>query len=240
MTLETKSAIESADEVLYLLSDPVGADWIRRVNPSARSLHHLYEEGKPRGKTYAEIVDAILDRVRAGSDVCAVFYGHPGVCAMPSHEAIRRARAEGFEARMLAGISAEACLIADLGIDPSASGWQSYEASELLLFKRTVEPTAGLILWQVGAVGNMSFVLDGDTSRLPILVEYLERLYPPEHEVVLYEASLYPVVGPFVQRVPLSKIASAEISLVTTLYVPPLPRGKTDEAMLDRRPLAVT
>jgi uncharacterized protein YabN with tetrapyrrole methylase and pyrophosphatase domain len=240
VTLETRNCLESADEVLYLLSDPVGVDWIQRVNPRARPLHHLYEEGKPRGRTYAEIVEAILDGVRAGSDVCAAFYGHPGVCAIPSHEAIRRARAEGFEARMLAGISAEACLIADLGVDPSSSGWQSYEATELLLYRRTIEPSAGLILWQIGAVGNMSFVPRGDTSRLPILVEYLERLYPHEHEVVLYEASFYPVVGPFVQRIPLSKLATAEISPVTTLYVPPLPRRKAEEATLERLPLAVT
>lgn len=239
MTLETRGCLESADEVLYLLSDPVGVDWIRRVNARARSLHHLYQPGKPRGDTYAEIVEAILDPVRAGSDVCAAFYGHPGLCAIPSHEAIRRARAEGFDARMLAGISAEACLIADLGVDPSNSGWQSYEATELLLYERTLEPSAGLILWQVGAVGNMSFVPEGDTTRIPVLVEYLERLYPREHEVVLYEASSYPVVGPFVQRVPLSKLATAEISALTTLYVPPLPRRRVG-ATLGRLPLAVT
>ena len=226
--------------MLYLLADPVAVTWIERVNPRARPLHHFYEIGKPRRETYAQIVEAILDGVRRGKTVCAAFYGHPGVCAVPSHEAVRRARAEGYEARMLAAVSAEACLIADLGVDPSARGWQSYEASEVLLYERTLEPTAALILWQIGVVGNMSFTPDGDTTKVPVLVEYLERWYPPDHEVVLYEASLYPIRGPNVQRVPLSGLAAAEISAMTTLYVPPLPRRKADEATLARLSAAAT
>ena len=51
-------------------------------------------------------------------------------------------------------------------------------------------------------VGNMSFTPRGDTTRVPVLVEYLARLYPPDHEVVVYEASLYPIRGPNVQRDP--------------------------------------
>ena len=47
-------------------------------------------------------------RIRAGFRVCAVFYGHPGVFVYPSHEAIRRARAEGFAARMLPALTPKA------------------------------------------------------------------------------------------------------------------------------------
>jgi Tetrapyrrole (Corrin/Porphyrin) Methylases len=225
---------------VYLLADPVAVAWIERVNPRARPLHHFYEVGKPRRETYRQIVDAILDVVRSGNAVCAAFYGHPGICAVPSHEAVRRARAEGFEARMLAAVSAEACLIADLGIDPSAHGWQSYEASEVLLYERTLEPTAALILWQVAVVGNMEFAPNGDTTRVPLLVDYLARWYPPEHEVVLYEASLYAIRGANVQRLPLAELAKVEISPMTTLYVPPLPRRKADGATLRRLELAAS
>ena len=66
------------------------------------------------------MAEAILEPVRAGKRVCAAFYGHPGVFVLPSHDAISRARAEGFEATMLPGVSAEDCLVADLGVDPAA------------------------------------------------------------------------------------------------------------------------
>jgi precorrin-2 methylase len=63
-----------------------------------------------------------MTAVREGLNVCAAFYGHPGVFVYASHQSIRLARAEGFEAQMLPGISAEDCVFADLGIDPENMG----------------------------------------------------------------------------------------------------------------------
>jgi len=52
------------------------------------------------------MVERTVTFVRWGLNVCAVFYGHPGVFADPAHNAIRLARREGFRALMLPGISA--------------------------------------------------------------------------------------------------------------------------------------
>ena len=99
------------------------------------------------------MAEAILEPVRAGKRVCAAFYGHPGVFVLPSHEAIARARAEGFDATMLPGVSAEDCLVADLGVDPARNGLQSYEAGDFLRRRPAIEPTTALVLWQIGVVG---------------------------------------------------------------------------------------
>jgi uncharacterized protein YabN with tetrapyrrole methylase and pyrophosphatase domain len=224
----------AADEVLYLVGDAVGLRSIERLNPNARSLNGLYEPGVNRGETYAAIVDEILDTVRQGKRVCVAFYGHPGVFAQPSHEAVRRARAEGFSARMLPAVSAEDCLFADLGVDPGATGCQSYEATDFLMRERTVDTSAALILWQIGVIGNLTYAPEGDTSRLPLLVDCLCRLYPPSHEVVLYEASPIPGCGPIVKRLPLAEIAAADVSPATTLYVPPGSTRRIDRGMVAR------
>jgi precorrin-3B methylase len=237
VTAEARECIETSDEVLYLVPDPVAARWIEDVAPGARPLHDAYEPGVHRAGAYESIVERILEPVRAGADVCVVFYGHPGVFVMPSHEAIRRARVEGFDARMLPGISADACLFADLGIDPSTGGCQSYEATDLLVHARRIDPTAALVVWQAGAVGNRTYAPDGDTSQLHVLADYLLRLYPPAHPVVLYEASAYAIVPPLVRTVALSELATSEPSPMTTLYVEPLPSAP-DSAMLERLGLA--
>jgi uncharacterized protein YabN with tetrapyrrole methylase and pyrophosphatase domain len=233
VTAETRAAIERADEVLCLLADPVAISWLQSVNPRVQALHGLYEPGKSRRATYDAIVEAILERVRRGGHVCVAFYGHPGVFVDPSHEAIRGARREGFEARMLPAVSAEDCLFADLGVDPGRAGCQSYEATDFLLRERRVDPSAALILWQIGVVGNLTFVPEGDMSRLPLLVECVGRYYPPQHEVILYEASVYPVCDPVISRVKLAELAEADISPIATLYVPPLPK-RTSAAMAKR------
>jgi hypothetical protein len=222
MTLEARATIAAADELLYLVPDPVFAAWLEQLNPRARSLHPLYRPGEPRTRIYEAIVDEIVARVRAGADVCAAFYGHAGVFAFPSHEAIRRVRAEGRPARMLPGVSAEDCLFADLGVDPGAHGCQSYEATTFLLERRPVDTAAALLLWQISAIGEREYSPEPGFGGLDELVARLREHYPASHEVVVYEASPYPVSGPFVARTPLAELRAELVTPLSTLYVPPL------------------
>src|SRR5438093_10826682 len=91
-TPEAREAIERANKVLYLFSDPLPGGWIEDLNPSAESLAGLYVVGQRRADTYADIVEEILAWVRKGIDVCVASYGHPGVSAEPGREPLRRAR----------------------------------------------------------------------------------------------------------------------------------------------------
>jgi uncharacterized protein YabN with tetrapyrrole methylase and pyrophosphatase domain len=238
MTLEARSEIERADELLFLVSDPVMVEWIERINPKARSLHTLYTPGKRREQAYALMVEEMVGAVRRGSSVCAAFYGHPGIYAFPSHEAIRRLREEGFRARMLPGVSAEDCLFADLGVDPGATGCQSYEATDFVMNRRLVDPAAALILWQISAVGILEYAPTPTFEHLPVLVDYLLEHYPAEHEVVVYEASPYPVSEPLIVRLPLADVSAARVTPLATLFVPPRTKAQADPAMLRRLDLA--
>ncbi|MBD0328854.1 MAG: hypothetical protein ICV64_01965 [Thermoleophilia bacterium] len=234
LTPEARVAITEADEVLYVVTDALVALWMERLNPRARSLQDLYAEGVSRRRTYDAMADEIMAAVRRGRDVCAAFYGHPGVFVDPSHVAIRRARAEGYPARMLPAVSAEDCLFADLGVNPGAAGCQSYEATDFLVRRRAVDPSAALVLWQVGIVGRLDLAPEGDRSRLPVLVEYLLEFYPPEHEALLYEAAPYPACDPVIEDVRLADVASAPVGRLATMYVPPSERRRPDAAMLAR------
>jgi len=234
VTPHTRAVIERADEVLYLVADPLTATWIERLNANARSLDRHYEPGKDRAETYAAIVEETLGRVREGRRVCLAFYGHPGVFVDPGHEAVRRAREEGFQARMLPAVSAEDCLVADLGLDPGEMGCQSYEATGFLVYRYRVEPAALLILWQVGFLGQVTTPTGPAPLPLDVLVERLAELHPDDHEVVLYEAAVYPILEPHVERLPLAGLRGAEIPPMATLVVPPSVRPAADEAMIDR------
>ena len=233
LTPEARAELEQADEVIFLAADEVTNRWLERVSPKARSLAGFYEDGKDRRETYAQMVEEILSPVRNGRRVCAAFYGHPGVFVQPAHEAVRRARLEGFEARMLPAVSAEDCLFADLGVDPGANGCQTYEATDFLVHRRTIDISTPLVLWQIGFLGQAKYSARPDTSRLPVLVEYLLDLYPREHEVVVYEASPYPVRRAEIRRTPLSELAAADVAPMATLYVPACVRREPDRAMLE-------
>jgi uncharacterized protein YabN with tetrapyrrole methylase and pyrophosphatase domain len=180
------------------------------------------------------MAEEILAEVRGGAAVCAAFYGHPCVFVYPSRAAVERARAEGFDARMLPAVSAEDCLFADLGVDPGEAGCQSYEATDLLLSRRPIDPTAALIVWQVAAIGEKNYPDELRHDRLPVLVDYLRELYPPEHPVTLYEASPYPFAEANVVRLRLAELNRAKPGALATLYVPPLDPRPRDPAMLRR------
>lgn len=236
ITPESRRAIERADRVFYLVSDVCTAHWIHGRNRAAESLHDCYAEGTPRSESYRRMVDRILAPVREGRRVCAVFYGHPGIVADPSHDSIRRAREEGHDARMLPGISAEDCLVADLGIDPVDDGLQSFEASHFLLRRPRFDPTVGLLLWQVGAIGVSSFLERPvwNPEGVAVLAEVLLESYPSAHEAVLYQAATLPVCEPVIPRLPLGDLARAEVPLMATLYVPPYGSRPFDAAMARR------
>ena len=222
-TVETVEAIRSAEHVFHLLTSPAAELWIQRLNARTTPLGDCYREGKDRSRSYAEMAQRIVSAVRAGERVCAAFYGHPGVLVSPAYQALVAARRAGCPARMLAGISAEDCLFADLAIDPRGLGWQSFEASDFLLRRRRFDPTAALILWQVGMLGEASVSpkIKPRPERLRLLADTLAPHYPARHSVVLYQAAEFPVTDPVVGRVPLRRLPEQPFTPKTTLYVPP-------------------
>lgn len=239
-TPEALACMRQADRLLFLVAEPATRLWLEGLRPHSLNLAGSFWEGRPRMESYEEVVERILQPVRDGLWVCAAFYGHPGVFVHSSHAAVRRARAEGYEAEMLPGVSAEDCLFADLGVDPALHGCQSFEASNFLLRRRKVDASAALVLWQIGALGTTTYSKRTLWNRdgLDLLVEALLETYPPEHAAVVYEATLYPTCDPLIQRVTVATIPSTKVSTYSTLYVPPARRAPLDETMLRRLGLA--
>jgi uncharacterized protein YabN with tetrapyrrole methylase and pyrophosphatase domain len=219
---EAREWIAAADVVYSVMSNPIAQAWLEGLNSHTVSLQSLYQSAPDRPTAYAAMADAIVAAVREGKTVCAVFYGHPGVFVSPSHVAIRKARAEGFEARMLPAISAEDCLFADLGVDPAASGCQSYEARDFFINARVFDPSAALILWQVAVLGDETYsAFEAKPGWLEALARVLMEHYPGDHQVTLYEAAPLPVMKPRMEQRALRDLANAAVTQATTLYVPP-------------------
>ena len=233
LTPLARSYIEQADVVFLAASDGIVEKWIESLHADVRSLQPLYAEGKSRMKTYREMVDAILTQVRAGKNVCVAFYGHPGVFAWAPHQSIAIARRESYPAHMEPGISAEDCLYADLGIDPGAFGCQHYEASQLLYYKRRIDPSAYLIVWQPGMIGDQgeARVTTGVAYR-QALIDRLAEDYPLRHKIIIYRAATLPIQQPRIERITLRGLAGARIEPPDTLVLPPARKLEPDRKTL--------
>ncbi len=226
LTAIAKSHIEHADVVLGAVANGFSKQWLQSMARQYVCLAQYYGDGSSQGKsrdiTYEEMVERIVAEVRAGKQVCAAFYGHPGIFACIAHKAIAKVRSLGFRAQMEPGISAEDCLVADLGLDPGATGLISMEATQYLIYRRNLDPTALLVLWQPGLVGDLSlkkFTTSFDHLRL--LVEKLSGVYSKAHSVILYEAAVNIATAPRIEHLPLSQLPKAELKAITTLVIPP-------------------
>jgi hypothetical protein len=221
MTLEVLDAIRRSDKVLFVGADIMMEKWLQELNPTSERMCD-YIPDRPRRETYRVWTDTVLESVRKGLKTCAAAYGHAGVLVMFSRDAIREAREEGYSATMLPGISSEACLICDLGVDPGPRGWQSYGATIFVNTRPRFDTRTPLILWQIHVVDRPGPRNGVDRPGLQRLMETLLESYPADHGVVIYLASRNPAVEPEILTVPLSRLAFARFRGSPSLYVPPL------------------
>ncbi|OAX33179.1 hypothetical protein K503DRAFT_700840, partial [Rhizopogon vinicolor AM-OR11-026] len=187
-------------------------------------LSVFYDKNKSRYDSYIQMCEVMLRAVRAGHHVLGVFYGHPGVFVSPSHRAIAVAREEGYKARMLPGISTQDYMFADLEFDPCLPhGCNTYEATELLLRDRPLDPTINNIIWQVGSVGVID--MEFEKSKFHLLVDRLEKDFGPNHKVVHYIGAVLPQSTTTMDTFAVSDLRKEDVAkqfgTISTLYIPP-------------------
>lgn len=235
LTIEALAWMRQAQSLVYVVGDPIAQAVINAIKPDAEDLSIYYQEGQQRIYAYEAMIQHIMRNVRSGKLTVGAFYGHPGVFAYPSHESIRRLRAEGYEAKMLPGISAEDCMFADLGIDPAVGGMQTYEATDFLINGPIIDNSTQLVIWQIGTLGDLTYHRNKyDTSAMPLLVERLAYFYPYSHMITVYEAPMFPSVAPMIARIPLYSLSEFPITAAMTLYVPPARLRSPDPELAKR------
>lgn len=234
MTIRCQNYIEQAD-VVFMSCHPIMEQLIQTLNKDARSLQAYYAVGKDRRITYQQMTDAIMREVRRGKRVVGVFYGHPGVFATVPHRCVKLANQEGYTGKMEPGISAEDCLYADMGIDPGEYGCQHFEASQLMFYQRKLDPTAYLILWQIGLAGDLSIAKRlSSVEQRQVLVDVLSADYPLDHSVAIYECATLIVDAPRVEWLPLKALPNAALTQISTLVIPPCEKLVVNSAVLAR------
>ena len=235
MTLVTMNHIKQADIVYVAIPNKPGMEFVKSLNPNTHSLTDLYEQDKPRAHTYKEMMQRIVEKVEAGFNVCAAFYGHPGVFVDPSHDAIAYLKTQGFKVLMEPGISAEDCLFADLGIDPATYGCQSYEATQFLLRKHTVNPYMTQIIWQAFSVGEFtSATAFSNQNAFALLLDKLLNYYPASHKAIIYEARTSPLFATNIEFCALNKLRIEKLNAVSTIVIPSLGLPDYDLSIIEK------
>ncbi|HAT2098229.1 TPA: methylase [Legionella pneumophila] len=219
ITEETKRIIRQSDKVLYLVNEPNLKEWIKREAKETESLESLYFNAHKRVDAYSQITNHIMNEYNTGKVLCVLFYGHPTIFADPALKAVRKINASNGNAVIIPGISTLDCLFSDLQIDPGDHGCFTIDATELLIYERTVDVHAHVILWQLANLGMHNVK---QTSKLNVLSDYLRSFYKHDYSVCIYEAALIPMQKPRIEWIRLEELNDSLISHLSTLYIPPI------------------
>ena len=238
-TTRDEALIQSADKVFYCVADPATVVWLKARRPDAYDLYVLYDDTKVRYVTYMQMTEAMLYYVRQGQKVLGIYYGHPGIFVLSSHRAIKIARREGYRATMRASVSALDTLCADLGVDPSQPGMQTFEATDMLIRTRQPDTSLHVVLWQVGLIGELGYRRGGYmNSNFSVLIEYLQRFYGDDYPVTNYIGSRYPGIEPTTTVYTLTQLHDPEVQSqvtgISTFYLAPQRAATADLAMMER------
>lgn len=196
ITREVDAVLRRSKEVLYVDNSFGICEYLEQVCLQVTNLHPIaYREGRRRIEAYnimtAKVIEAALDH----SPVTFALYGHPLVFASPPFQVLHIAPLFGLRVKVLPGISAMDTLFVDLGLDPSVQGLQMYEATDLLLRQRPLQPDVPCLIWQIGTVESRLYSESmSKPKRFTQIKNYLLKFYPPNHELVAVYSSTYPLV----------------------------------------------
>jgi hypothetical protein len=88
-------------------------------------------------------------------------------------------------------------------------------------------------------IGQFHYDFVGSPAEgLKMLTTELLKSYPPEHEVVVYEAANFPACDPYIRETALKDLPLCKVSRITTLYVPPARETRPDPEVARKLGLA--
>lgn len=211
MTVEAWEAIQNAPTLILRTAIHPTAEEISRRGVVFSSYDERYEKAENFEALYASIADDLMDRAKNGEEIVYATPGSPLVAERTVVLLRERAEAENVPLTILPGMSFVEPLCARLGVDP-VEGLLIMDAGEL--DRLPMDWPTGLIVTQVYNAATAS------EAKLALM-----ELLPDEYEVVVAQRVGLP--DEKILRVPLYMLdRQAGIDHLTSVFVPPLPRGK--------------
>lgn len=236
LTKETEKIICDSDKVLYLANDLLFPDWIAQTNKNSESLEPIYFSENNRHNAYLAIKDKILYELTQYKNVCFLIYGNPSFLVQVSNYVFNEAKKNGFPVHILPAISSLDCLLADLNINPGDGGMQLMEATELIVYRKFIDITAHVVIFQPSIIGQSGHSREEkEISRgLSILIQYLSDFYAQDTAIICYEASQYPKIASKIISTPLKQLMNTRISSRTSLYIPPTKKSEPCQLIIQK------
>ena len=224
LTREVERVIRRSNEVLYVDTGVATRAHLASLCPRVTSLFESsYEESSHRLNAYHHMAARVLDAALDHPPVTFAIHGHPVVGVYAPFLIRDMAGLLNLEVQVLPGISAMDCLFAELMVDPCVTGMQMYEATDLLLRRRPLQPDVPALIWQIGCVETTLHTMRvSNSERFERLRDHLLRFYPADHQVSACYSSPHPLMPSTVYRFAVQELCEQAHLLHSgfTLFIP--------------------
>lgn len=239
VTRETEAAFRRSNEILAVATHPAVLTYLESMGPKVTNLHTIsYREDEHRLDAYDTMAASVLAAALEHPPVTFALYGHPMIYVLPSRQVMQAAPYLGLKAEVQPGISSLDTIFCDLGIDPASDGLQMYEATDLLLRRRPLQPDVPCLIWQVGTVESVLYsTAMSRPERFSRIKEYLLQFYPPEHELIAVYSTHHPLLDPTMTKFKLGEMEAHHYDLHQglTVYIPPVQIRAVEDLELARK-----
>jgi precorrin-3B methylase len=186
MTRQAEKAIGQSNEVLYLDTGPETREYLEEICDEVTPLFETsYVDEENRVNAYRDIAATVVDAALSHPPVTLAVHGHPTVAVYAPVLIKDMATLLGLEVDIQPGISAMDTVLANLGVDPCINGIQMYEATDLLLRNRPLQPDVPALIWQIGNLETrLHSTRTSRPERFTQFIAHLRRFYPGEHRVI--------------------------------------------------------
>jgi hypothetical protein len=225
ITREVESVLRRSREILYLDHGFGLREYLESVCATVTALFPIgYKENESRANAYDRMSAHVLKAALKHPPVTFATYGHPKVHVYPTVQITEAAKLLNLRVQVLPGISSLDCLLIDVGLDPGFDGLQMYEATDLLVRDRPLQPDVPCFLWQIGPIESSLYSTRGSVpERFERLKQHLLKYYPPSHRCQAVTTSTYPLLPAEIESFTIDELPEklCEVSPVATLYIAP-------------------
>jgi Tetrapyrrole (Corrin/Porphyrin) Methylases len=173
---------------------------------------------------YDEMAEAILAAASGAPGVGFVTYGHPLVLVDTSRMVVAAATARGMSVRVISGISSIDVLLQHLLLETGLAGLQVLEVNHMVLYDLVPNPFVSALIMQVAAFGARSRTMTraNHPQRFVRLREFLGRVYPDRHPLVLITAPFRAGMPLIVRQTTVAELPAAHQLIHTgmSMYIP--------------------
>lgn len=225
LTREARRAIQGCTTLYVVDSSPGIQSYFTALGLEVVDLSRHYAEGKDRLQTYLEMSKEVISGAINKGPVSFGLYGHPTVFAYPPFVIKAVAESFGLTVGVVPGVSALDCMLAELMIDPATDGMQMFEATDIVIRKRTLLVDVHTLIWQIGALETGLYSKNPSTpGRFDRFLDHIAGFFPVHHPVSAIFVSDNPLIPSIIYRFKLKDLPEYGDRLHGgfTLHIPPL------------------